>query len=125
MSGQRTIRSAKSHIGGAAVAPLTASPPLGAGGLADASGLCWSPSPYPQSLPRLGRTPLVVRSSLGGVIPTKDTPCRMTQPLTIEDLLTKLNPQQREAAIHGDSPLLIVAGPAPARPPRLCTASPG
>ncbi len=34
----------------------------------------------------------------------------MTQPLTIEDLLQKLNPQQREAAIHGDSPLLIVAG---------------
>ena len=35
---------------------------------------------------------------------------RMTQPLTIEDLLQKLNPQQREAAVHGDSPLLIVAG---------------
>ena len=34
----------------------------------------------------------------------------MTQPLTIEDLLQKLNPQQREAATHGDSPLLIVAG---------------
>ena len=34
----------------------------------------------------------------------------MTQPLTIEDLLQKLNPQQRDAAIHGDSPLLIVAG---------------
>ena len=34
----------------------------------------------------------------------------MTQPLTIEDLLHKLNPQQREAATHGDSPLLIVAG---------------
>ena len=34
----------------------------------------------------------------------------MTQPLTIEDLLKKLNPQQREAATHGDSPLLIVAG---------------
>src|SRR5271157_152576 len=35
---------------------------------------------------------------------------RMTQPFTIEDLLQKLNPQQREAATHGDSPLLIVAG---------------
>ena len=35
---------------------------------------------------------------------------RMTQPLTIEDLLEKLNPQQREAATHGDGPLLIVAG---------------
>ena len=35
---------------------------------------------------------------------------RMTQPLTIEDLLHKLNPQQREAATHGNSPLLIVAG---------------
>src|SRR5208283_4135823 len=34
----------------------------------------------------------------------------MTQPLTIEDLLQKLNPQQREAALHGDGPLLIVAG---------------
>ena len=34
----------------------------------------------------------------------------MTQPLTIEDLLQKLNPEQREAATHGDSPLLIVAG---------------
>jgi DNA helicase II / ATP-dependent DNA helicase PcrA len=34
----------------------------------------------------------------------------MTQPLSIEDLLKKLNPQQREAATHGDSPLLIVAG---------------
>jgi len=34
----------------------------------------------------------------------------MTQHVTIEDLLQKLNPQQREAATHGDSPLLIVAG---------------
>ncbi len=34
----------------------------------------------------------------------------MTQLLTIEDLLPKLNPRQREAATHGDSPLLIVAG---------------
>jgi DNA helicase-2/ATP-dependent DNA helicase PcrA len=34
----------------------------------------------------------------------------MTQSPTIEDLLQKLNPQQREAATHGDSPLLIVAG---------------
>ena len=34
----------------------------------------------------------------------------MTQPVTIEDLLQKLNPQQREAATHGDAPLLIVAG---------------
>ena len=34
----------------------------------------------------------------------------MTQPLTIEDLLQRLNPRQREAATHGDSPLLIVAG---------------
>jgi DNA helicase II / ATP-dependent DNA helicase PcrA len=31
-------------------------------------------------------------------------------PHTIDDLLQKLNPQQREAATHGDSPLLIVAG---------------
>lgn len=29
---------------------------------------------------------------------------------TIDDLLAGLNPQQREAATHGDSPLLIVAG---------------
>ena len=34
----------------------------------------------------------------------------MTQPQTIDDLLARLNPQQREAATHGDSPLLIVAG---------------
>ena len=34
----------------------------------------------------------------------------MTQPSTIEDVLEKLNPQQREAATHGDTPLLIVAG---------------
>ena len=29
---------------------------------------------------------------------------------TIDDLLAGLNPQQREAATHGDGPLLIVAG---------------
>jgi DNA helicase-2/ATP-dependent DNA helicase PcrA len=34
----------------------------------------------------------------------------MTQPFTLEDLLQKLNPQQREAATHGHSTLLIVAG---------------
>ena len=34
----------------------------------------------------------------------------MTQPGTIEKLLAQLNPQQREAATHGDGPLLIVAG---------------
>ncbi len=34
----------------------------------------------------------------------------MTQLLTIENLLQKLNSQQREAVTHGDSPLLIVAG---------------
>jgi DNA helicase II / ATP-dependent DNA helicase PcrA len=34
----------------------------------------------------------------------------MTQPHSIDDLLQRLNPQQREAATHGDSPLLIVAG---------------
>jgi len=34
----------------------------------------------------------------------------MTQHVTIEDLLEKLNPQQREAVTHGDGPLLIVAG---------------
>ncbi len=34
----------------------------------------------------------------------------MTQLSTIEDVLEKLNPQQREAATHGDTPLLIVAG---------------
>ena len=35
---------------------------------------------------------------------------RMTQTHSIDDLLQRLNPQQREAATHGDSPLLIVAG---------------
>ncbi len=34
----------------------------------------------------------------------------MTQGQSIDDLLQRLNPQQREAATHGDSPLLIVAG---------------
>jgi DNA helicase-2/ATP-dependent DNA helicase PcrA len=34
----------------------------------------------------------------------------MSQPATIEALLARLNLQQREAATHGDSPLLIVAG---------------
>ena len=34
----------------------------------------------------------------------------MTTPATIDDLLAGLNPRQREAAMHGDSPLLIVAG---------------
>jgi ATP-dependent DNA helicase UvrD/PcrA len=34
----------------------------------------------------------------------------MTQAVTIENLLAHLNPQQREAATHGDGPLLIVAG---------------
>jgi DNA helicase-2/ATP-dependent DNA helicase PcrA len=34
----------------------------------------------------------------------------MAQPTTIENLLAHLNPQQREAATHGDGPLLIVAG---------------
>src|SRR3974390_1609454 len=35
---------------------------------------------------------------------------RMTQPPTIEDFLKKLNPQQREAVMHDDTPLLIIAG---------------
>src|SRR5271157_5677907 len=35
---------------------------------------------------------------------------RMTQSLTIDELLSSLNPLQREAATHGDGPLLIVAG---------------
>jgi DNA helicase-2/ATP-dependent DNA helicase PcrA len=34
----------------------------------------------------------------------------MVQPSKIETLLARLNPQQREAATHGDGPLLIVAG---------------
>lgn len=34
----------------------------------------------------------------------------MTTPATIDELLAGLNPPQREAATHGDSPLLIVAG---------------
>ena len=34
----------------------------------------------------------------------------MTTTATIDDLLADLNPRQREAATHGDSPLLIVAG---------------
>ncbi len=34
----------------------------------------------------------------------------MSQSTTIDDLLSGLNPQQREAATHGDGPLLIVAG---------------
>jgi DNA helicase-2/ATP-dependent DNA helicase PcrA len=34
----------------------------------------------------------------------------MTQHHSIDELLQRLNPQQREAATHGDSPLLIVAG---------------
>ncbi len=34
----------------------------------------------------------------------------MTTSATIDDLLAGLNPRQREAATHGDSPLLIVAG---------------
>jgi DNA helicase-2/ATP-dependent DNA helicase PcrA len=34
----------------------------------------------------------------------------MTIPAGIDDLLARLNPRQREAATHGDSPLLIVAG---------------
>ncbi len=34
----------------------------------------------------------------------------MAEPTTIENLLAHLNPQQREAATHGDGPLLIVAG---------------
>jgi DNA helicase-2/ATP-dependent DNA helicase PcrA len=34
----------------------------------------------------------------------------MTQTLSIDELLQRLNPQQREAATHGVSPLLIVAG---------------
>ena len=33
-----------------------------------------------------------------------------TSSSTIDDLLAGLNPQQREAATHGDGPLLIVAG---------------
>ena len=47
----------------------------------------------------------------------RSVPTTMT---TIDDLLAKLNPQQREAATHGDGPLLIVAARAPARPPRWC-----
>src|SRR5580704_9455689 len=35
---------------------------------------------------------------------------RMTQTHSIDDFLQRLNPPQREAATHGDSPLLIVAG---------------
>ena len=35
---------------------------------------------------------------------------RMSRPSAIDDILAKLNPQQREAATHGDKPLLIVAG---------------
>jgi DNA helicase II / ATP-dependent DNA helicase PcrA len=34
----------------------------------------------------------------------------MTKTSTIDDLLADLNPRQREAATHGDGPLLIVAG---------------
>ena len=34
----------------------------------------------------------------------------MTEPVTIDELLAGLNPQQRAAATHGDGPLLIVAG---------------
>jgi DNA helicase II / ATP-dependent DNA helicase PcrA len=34
----------------------------------------------------------------------------MTRTSTIDELLADLNPQQREAATHGDEPLLIVAG---------------
>ncbi|MGD0656183.1 MAG: ATP-dependent helicase [Thermoguttaceae bacterium] len=34
----------------------------------------------------------------------------MARPSKIETLLARLNPQQREAATHGDGPLLIVAG---------------
>ena len=34
----------------------------------------------------------------------------MAQPSTIDTVLTRLNAQQREAATHGDGPLLIVAG---------------
>ncbi|MGD0383623.1 MAG: ATP-dependent helicase [Thermoguttaceae bacterium] len=34
----------------------------------------------------------------------------MAQPSKIKTLLARLNPQQREAATHGDGPLLIVAG---------------
>ena len=34
----------------------------------------------------------------------------MSHHATIDDLLAGLNPEQRRAATHGDSPLLIVAG---------------
>lgn len=34
----------------------------------------------------------------------------MAQPTAIETLLARLNPQQRQAATHGEGPLLIVAG---------------
>ena len=34
----------------------------------------------------------------------------MTEPVTIDELLSGLNPQQRAAATHGDGPLLVVAG---------------
>ncbi len=34
----------------------------------------------------------------------------MDQPQTIDDVLSSLNPQQRQAAQHSDGPLLIVAG---------------
>jgi len=34
----------------------------------------------------------------------------MSNPSAIDDVLSKLNPQQREAACHGERPLLVVAG---------------
>ncbi len=34
----------------------------------------------------------------------------MTESAPIDDLLAGLNPRQREAATHGNGPLLIVAG---------------
>src|SRR3972149_4070278 len=34
----------------------------------------------------------------------------MVKPVTIEAILSRLNPQQLKAATHGDEPLLIVAG---------------
>ena len=53
------------------------------------------------------------------------SPTPMPTTATIDDLLAGLNPRQREAATHGDSPLLIVAGAEPERPPRWSIALPG
>ena len=65
-------------------------------------------------------------SKANGIIYSDNAPGnRMTQPQSIDDLLQRLNPQQREAATHGDSPLLIVAGAGTAKLLRSSTAWPG